>query len=476
MADTMLSRLMSAIRRHCPIFLIAVCLIAPSCSGGGKKSPESNRARGPYLQMATPTSIVVRWRTAEINTGRVRFGSGPANLDFSVDEPAPGNNHEVELTGLAPNTKYFYDIESTTAKIAGGASYFFTTPPGVGVVKATRIWALGDAGNGSQAQKDVRDAFLAFNSGLPPDLWLMLGDNAYPDGTDADYQSNVFQVYRQIFRQSPLWPALGNHDAHATASNGAHPYFNIFTLPAQGEAGGLPSGTEHYYSFDYSNIHFICLDSEASSRSPTGPMLSWLANDLAATAQFWIVAYWHHSPYSRGSHNSDTDSRMRDMRQNALPILESAGVDLVLGGHSHAYERSSLINGHYGQANTFDNSMRIDAGSGQNPNPYEKLRQPNEGTVYVVAGSGGQLSSGPFNHPAIFTHEFLNGSLVIDVNANQMDVRFLDSAGTVDDSFTLIKTPYPDLKRFAATPSDRRKLHKKLLVTNCRPVSEHISR
>jgi acid phosphatase type 7 len=123
-------------------------------------------------------------------------------------------------------------------------------------------------------------------------------------------------------------------------------------LPRNGQAGGVASGTEAYYAFDYANVHFIVLDSMDSSRAPGDPMLTWLHDDLAATGQEWVIAIWHHPPYSKGSHNSDnaadSGGRMIDMRETVLPILEAGGVDVVLTGHSHNYERSYLLDGAYG--------------------------------------------------------------------------------------------------------------------------------
>ncbi len=77
------------------------------------------------------------------------------------------------------------------------------------------------------------------------------------------------------------------------------PYYDMFTLPAAGEAGGIASGTEAYYSFDYANIHFICLDSYDVDRSVDGAMLTWLEYDLVATTADWIIAFWHHPPYTK---------------------------------------------------------------------------------------------------------------------------------------------------------------------------------
>src|SRR5207249_3047059 len=130
-----------------------------------------------------------------------------------------------------------------------------------------------------------------------------------------------------------------------------------------------------------------------------------LEQDLAANTNDWLIAFWHHPPYSKGTHDSDWEIELVQMRENALPILESYGVDLVLSGHSHVYERSFLINGHYGTTDTFNPAtMRLNAGNGRiNGNgPYTKPATgplPNQGAVYVVAGSSGQTGFGSLNHP-----------------------------------------------------------------------------
>jgi len=79
----------------------------------------------------------------------------------------------------------------------------------------------------------------------------------------------------------------------------------------------------------------------------------------------WIVAFWHHPPTPRDRTNSDAETELIQMRQNALPILENYGVDLVLTGHSHSYERSYLLDGHYGFSNTLTSSMIKNSGSGR---------------------------------------------------------------------------------------------------------------
>src|SRR4029077_19022284 len=130
------------------------------------------------------------------------------------------------------------------------------------------------------------------------------------------------------------------------------------------------------------------------------------------------------------------------MRENALPILEAHGVDLVLSGHSHSYERSYLIDGHYGVSSTFSSANVVDGGSGRDPNPYEKPSglPAHAGAVYAVAGSSGQISGGTLNHPAMFVSLNVLGSVVLDFTTNRLDLQFINSVGSVQDTFAIVKS------------------------------------
>jgi hypothetical protein len=402
--------------------------------------------RGPYLQRGTPNSTVLRWRTNIATDSRVSYGTTQGTLTSNTDNSTQTTEHEVLLSGLSAGTKYFYSVGSTSQVLAGNdPNHFFVTSPVAGTSIPTRIWVLGDSGTANTDAQAVRNAYLNFTGSTATNLWLMLGDNAYENGTDSEYQAAVFDMYPTILRQSVLWPALGNHDTAQSSNPPASlPYFAMFTLPTNAEAGGMASGTEKYYSFDYGNIHFICLDSMTSDRSASGPMATWLRADLASSTRQWTIAFWHHPPYSKGSHDSDTDPILAEMRQNFLPILEDAGVDLVLAGHSHSYERSYLIDGHYGVSSTFTNAMKKDGGSGRadGTGAYSKPTLgpgSHEGAVYAVAGSSGQISGGTLNHPAMFISLNNLGSMVLDVNGNTLDAKFLRENGAIADYFRIVK-------------------------------------
>ena len=468
--------------------------------------PSGTLARGPYLNMNTHNSIVVRWRSSQSVVGRVRYGTTSTNLDQFTDEATTQTNHEVKLTGLTPYTRYYYSVgsasdsltpeaaDTTSVKVGntGSPSYTFPTPtaadytfrtsPTPGTATNTRIWVVGDCGRGSATQAGGRNAYYNWMGSRLPDLNLQLGDNAYNSGTDTEYQSGYYLMYPTIFRKMPQWSCLGNHDANngTTTATTNFPYFDMFTFPTAGECGGVSSGTEHYYSFDYGNIHFICLDSQTTlaNNSPTAPQTVWLQNDLASTTATWIIAFFHHPPYSKGSHNSDSEAQMMTMRQVYNPILEAGGVDLVLTGHSHNYERSVLLDGHYGLSSTITSAMKKNAGNGSTTgfttaftiagdsgkirnaaNGYTATAtvngavipadgayikpllgsRANFGAVYNTAGMSGQADGGAIDHTAMYISYDTVGTVNLDIDGNTLTATFVQADGNTPDNYTIIK-------------------------------------
>ncbi len=418
---------------------------------GTNAPPSPTVIRGPYLQVGTSSNLTVRWRTSSATDTRVDYGADMNLLNQTVSHTALATDHEIKLSGLQPDTKYFYAIRTSTQLLANGASYYFVTAPIPGTAKPTRIWAIGDFGTGFAAQRQVRNAYTNFTANRHTDAWLFLGDNAYHSGLDAQYQSYVFDVYPRELRRMVVWPAIGNHEtAQSQSLSDDFDYYRIFTMPTNGEAGGVPSGTEHYYSYDFANIHFIVLDSmTAIYRQPDSAMAQWLKADLADTTRDWIIAYFHHPPYTKGSHNSDAEGELIEMRRHIVPILEEGGVDMVLSGHSHCFERSFLIDGYYGLSLSVNATNFIDDGDGRTDGAGAYLKPAGglgarRGTVYVVDGSsGGQGGGGDLDHPAMFYSTLTHGSLVIDVEGLRLDGRFVTADGEIDDTFTVVKGDYP---------------------------------
>ena len=395
--------------------------------------------RGPYLQLVTANSIFIHWRTDTSTDTKVWYGTSPNNLTDSLYSSSSIKDHEINITGLNPNSFYYYAVGDSNGQMVGGDNdHYFKTAPTSN--EPIRVWVLGDAGKRNDDQAAVRDAYYNYVGNNHIDMMLLLGDNAYADGTQAHYQEAWFESaygYPDRLINSVMWSTFGNHDGVSSDSGTeTGPYYEIFNFPKNAEAGGVASGTEAYYSFDYGNMHIICLNSHDIDASAGSPMIQWLEDDVNANTKDWLIAMFHHPAYK---------SSITPLETNALPLLEDAGCDLVLVGHNHRYERSWCINGHYGTPSQFDPAtMNIDDGDGKidGDGAYTKnLGGP--GTVYVTTGSAGSASSGNNAHPIMHLSAGVLGSVELLVDDNQMDLKFIDSNGNIEDYFTIIKADGP---------------------------------
>ena len=286
----------------------------------------------------------------------------------------------------------------------------------------------------------------------PTDLWIWLGDNAYCCGSDDQYQTGVFDFYgTDLLNSIPIMPVPGNHEFYGSSTAQSDlfiPYFDIFNLPSKGQSGGVASGTEDYYSFDYGNVHFIALDSYGMIdgkrlSDPESGQFKWLESDLAANTSPWTVVFFHHPPYSVLGHVSDAEQELRDIRLNLIPLFDNYGVDLVLNGHSHSYERTKLIKNHRYGAETFREEFHlVQPGSGNYKNREKPYLKKNEGTVYAVVGSAGRLDWNGLNLqlPATYyQNKDIGGSLRIRVEENRLDGEWIAADNTIKDAFTFFK-------------------------------------
>ena len=411
--------------------------------------------RAPYLQMQSANAMSVVWNTAEPEKGVVRYGRSPDDLDMEIRENEIAKAHEIRLTQLQAASRYYYAVGNTEVMKYGGSKedWFMTAPVTGAKNEAVRLWVIGDSGQPGKIQHLVRDAMKTWVKSNPREgkpflnQWLALGDNAYRSGTNQQYQVALFDAYPDILKNIALWPAYGNHDARRWT------FFDIFSLPEQAESGGVLSGTEHYYSFDYANIHYVMLDSQDSDREADGEMLNWLQRDLQANQQDWLIVAFHHPPYSKGSHDSDDegDSRGRlvDMRRTILPVLEKYGVDLVLSGHSHGYERSYLMDCHYGDSSQFSDKNIVSPGVEGNNTDFIKVKGAHSGAVYVVAGASAKVDRAPMNHPAMAISMMKAGSLVIDIDGNYLVARYINTEAEIEDEFTIEKIKDDSWKKYS---------------------------
>jgi hypothetical protein len=443
--------------------------------------------RGPYLQVGKQDSITIRWRSSTTTNSKVSWGTvfGTYPNSLTIDVTTPVTEHIVRIGGLTADTKYWYSIGSTTLTLqATNTNYFLTLPP-ANTTRKLRFLAIGDCGVGSTNQTNVMNTFKTYIGSNDVDAMLLLGDNAYSTGTDAEYKTGFFDIYKDEFlKYYKLYPAPGNHDYGNSLVNNTKtgstpansmPYHINFTTPMAGEIGGVPSGVKNYYSYDIGDVHFISLDSYGKDAGllmsdTTGPQTTWLKADLAANTKKWTVAYFHHPPYTKTSHSSDYNGGTGELdlvaiREKFIRILERYGVDLVICGHSHGYERSYLLKNFYNNYASpledvnFSSVSHTATGTVQNakydgtasacPFAYNSGKY-NHGSVYVVAGTAGQVSnaSQASGYPqncmySNYVSTANGGCFYFEVDSNRLDAKFISYATAptpiVRDQFTIFK-------------------------------------
>lgn len=306
---------------------VATCALFLVLIGSGCQAQKDSVDAGvqvfwvrPFLQNAGKTNMTIRW-ISDVKGGVVSYGpadrmdgrSEPSDcreISYAVSLP-PDSNGEVKsvsvklfiqsahLCNLLPGTSYKYEVAVAGDK-AGGV---FRTAPG-GSEKFC-FAAYGDSRSDPESHKSVASRFKATGAAFVINTGDLVSGGAY-----FEWKPEFFDPLADVICDIPVWPSQGNHDGN---------FQNIFALP----------DNKSWYSFDYGNAHFVCLNSCAAVSN----MVDWCERDLAASTSTWKIVYYHHPSYDLGSHRSAWG------RANILPVLRKHKVDLVLTGHTHGYQR-----------------------------------------------------------------------------------------------------------------------------------------
>jgi tartrate-resistant acid phosphatase type 5 len=255
---------------------------------------------------------------------------------------------------------------------------------------SVRMAVIGDYGQAGPAEAAVAELV----GGWSPELVITLGDNNYDHGAASTLDENVGQYYHAFIspylgklgqgaQENRFFPSLGNHDWRTPD---ARPYLEYFTLP----------GNERYYEVVWGPLHLFALDSdphEPDGNDVGSVQARWLRERLAASTSPWQLVYMHHPPYSSGDHGSSEFMRW--------PFAEW-GVDVVLAGHDHHYERLER-----------DGIVYIVNGLGGNPERYE-LRK-------ALPGSEVRFNAE-------------HGAMLVEATPERLELRFFTAAGREIDS------------------------------------------
>jgi 3',5'-cyclic AMP phosphodiesterase CpdA len=246
-----------------------------------------------------------------------------------------------------------------------------------------RLAVVGDIGHAGGRESATAAAITKAGRWRPFDALVLLGDNVYPRGDPAGLDETVFEPFATVLDGgAELWPILGNHDVLD-----GHAAGNVAAL-------GMPG---RWYAKELDDLLFVGLD----SNDLHGRQLAWLERVLAESEARWKIVALHHPPYSAGYQGSNLEAR-----RLVTPIVERHGVQLVLSGHEHDFERS----------------------------------RPIDGVTYIVSGAGSETrrtGHASFTAASWSWHHFLE----ISVHANRLVVRAVNQDVRVFDEISIAATP-----------------------------------
>jgi hypothetical protein len=187
--------------------------------------------------------------------------------------------------------------------------------------KSIRLAVIGDSGTGGRSQYEVAEEMMRCHRAFPFDFVIMVGDNIYGRQTPADFKRKFEDPYRPLLDAGvKFYASLGNHD------NPNERLYKPFNMDGK-----------RFYSFKRGNAEFFSLDSNYMDPQ----QLDWLKKQLSGSSAVWKICYFHHPLYSHGrAHGPDVD-----LRRLLEPLFEDQGVEMVISGHEHSYERLKPQNG-----------------------------------------------------------------------------------------------------------------------------------
>lgn len=270
--------------------------------------------KGPVVSDVSATEAEIRWEPA-IPGAVLVVGTGAAAVEVAATEL--DGVQRARVTGLASDVRHAYRVRAP----GGGESEpgAFRTFPGTADSPISFI-ALGD----TRSDHSTHARLAARVGGESPDFIVSTGDLVGDGRRESDWDI-FFETEGTLLRSTPFFPAIGNHDARGI--------LNETMLDRW-------FGRSRYYEVVAGPVIFLFLDSTLAY-GPGSAQAAWLQERLevaqiakASGAATWIVALHHHPPFSSARHGS-----VGSVARELVPLYEAAGVDLVLNGHDHVYER-----------------------------------------------------------------------------------------------------------------------------------------
>lgn len=241
-----------------------------------------------------------------------------------------------------------------------------------------RFLVLGDSGTGSRRQFELAERMVAAHAQFPFEFAVMLGDNIYGREAPAEYVKRFERPYKGLLDMGvQFFAALGNHDS-----------------PNQRFYKGFNMDGRRYYSFTRGPVQFFAMDSTYMDRA----QIEWLTRELGGSRARWKIAFAHHPLYSSGARHGSEE----DLRALIEPLFVEYGVDVVLAGHEHFYERV----------------------------------KPQQGIYYFTSGAAGKLRRGNIRRGPLTAAGYDQdlSFILMEIDEDQLHFQVIARGGTTVDS------------------------------------------
>ncbi len=372
---------------------------------------------GPYLSWDDQTSpqsgVVVSFESGISCTGTVEYGT-TEELGSSVSGEQESYIHNIRLTGLDPDTLYYYRVSDSNGRSSG--TYQFRTAP-----EDIPGFTFGVMSDMQDNGDDLRwgDVAAELQANHPDiDFFILPGDMPYLD--EPGHWWTFFDKGRALLASRVVMPTVGNHDTPTGASNSDTSHFQeYFALPP-----GM--GSETTYRFDYGPATFLALNSEVPEEFvEKHQQYQWMQGQLQSIgygderSRAWVFAYWHIPPYNAGFRHGNQQT---DYRQ--ITSLFEGAVDWVFCGHEHLahrfvplrYQSVQAPSGEYGTGDMDGVGYLVTPPAGTDPSV--KLIDPEVAMAYVR-----DLVAYPVFSDEDLTTTSENGFVKVSIAGSTMDIQ-----------------------------------------------------
>lgn len=372
---------------------------------------------GPYLiwNSDPKTSMTIIWITA--NPSKTEFLYGTHINDMTMVKGKYTRRHIIKLNNLESETMYYYQIPGFS-----GNTYNFTTAPLSG--NAFNFTVVGDNRNNGGSSLSNYGSVINAMRPFQYEFIINVGDVCY-DGRDFNSWHEFFDNMEKHASNHPYMISIGNHEYGDDLFAVNFKYF--FPYDYSNING-------HYYSFDYSNAHFLMIDNFDNPLSGghyvTETQLAWIKKDLAANQDKWLFVAFHVPVYSTGDYNMD-----QILINQLASIFYDYKVDVVLTGHDHHYE-AFWVN----QTEDWGGTYYFISGGGgasldlgimeRSVNPWRELYH--------------NASLDPYQFDYVTLHNQIYGELIyqfmhFEINGDNLNIQSIRENGTLIHEISLVK-------------------------------------